>query len=135
MDPQGLLHALGASVDNFRRNTGAELDFVNDMPDLALTPEQENQVFHIVQEALSNVARHAGAKPACVHLAPAGPAKVRILVEDDGSGLVPHSGGGSHYGMDIMAERARRIGGALEVSTRAGGGTRVLLEFPVAGAH
>ena len=64
MDPQGLVHALGASAEDFRRSTGTELDFVNELPGLKLSAEQETQVFHIVQEALTNVARHANAQHA-----------------------------------------------------------------------
>lgn len=133
MDPQGLLHALGASADHFRRSTGAELEFDNELPDLALSPEQEVQVFHIVQEALSNVARHAGAQHARLHIGPAG-ADVQVVVEDDGAGLPTRQRGGSHYGMEIMGERARRLGGTLEVGTRPGGGTRVTLTFPRRGS-
>ena len=132
MDPAGLVHALGASVDNFRRSTGAELDFVNELPGLALPPDQEAQVFHIVQEALSNVARHAGAQHVRVHIASDGSASARVLVEDDGSGLPAGGAGGSHYGMAIMAERARRLGGTLEIGARPGGGTRIQLVFPYA---
>jgi two-component system, NarL family, nitrate/nitrite sensor histidine kinase NarX len=131
MDPQGLLHALGASVENFRRSSGAELDFVNELPDLNLAPEQETQVFHIVQEALTNVARHAGAQTARLHIAPAEPAGIEVVVEDDGAGLPERDVGSSHYGLQIMAERARRIGGTLEVGTRPGGGTRLRLAFPL----
>jgi len=134
MDPNGLVHALGASADGFRRSTGAELDFVNELPGLRLPHEQEIQVFHIVQEALTNVARHAGAQHARLHIAAEGAAAVQVVVEDDGSGLPARGVGSSHYGMEIMAERARRIGGALEVGARPGGGTRVRLTFPVAGA-
>jgi two-component system, NarL family, nitrate/nitrite sensor histidine kinase NarX len=132
MDPAGLVHALGASVDNFRRSTGAELEFINDWPGLALPPDQEAQVFHIVQEALSNVARHAGAQHVRLHLAAEGESSARVLVEDDGSGLPAGGAGGSHYGMEIMAERARRLGGTLEIGARPGGGTRIQLVFPFA---
>jgi two-component system nitrate/nitrite sensor histidine kinase NarX len=135
MDPRGLVHALGASADHFRRSTGAELDFVNEVPGLQLPPEQETQVFHIVQEALTNVARHAGAQHAWLHIAPARAGVIRILVEDDGAGLPAAGGGGTHYGMEIMGERARRIGGTLEVGARPGGGTSVRLDFPAAGAR
>lgn len=134
MDPQGLMHALGASADNFRRSTGAELDFVNELPGLTLPPEQETQVFHIVQEALTNVARHAGAQHARLQIARAGETEVQIVVEDDGSGLPARGAGGSHYGMEIMAERARRLGGTLDVGARPGGGTRVRLAFPLKSA-
>ena len=131
MDPQGLVHALGASAENFRRTTGTELDFVNELPGLRLPAEQESQVFHIVQEALSNVARHAGARHARLHIAPARPGELEVVIEDDGAGLPPAVAGGSHYGMEIMVERARRLAGMLEVGGRQGGGTRVRLTFPV----
>lgn len=131
MDPQGLVHALGASAEDFRRSTGTELDFVNELPGLKLSAEQETQVFHIVQEALTNVARHASAQHARLHIAPARPGELEIVVEDDGAGLPPTGGSGTHYGMEIMVERARRLAGTLEVAARQGGGTRVRLTFPV----
>jgi len=132
MDPQGLVHALDASAENFRRSTGAELDFVNELPGLKLPAEQETQVFHIVQEALNNVARHAHARHARLCIAAARPGELEIVVEDDGAGLPPTaSGGTTHYGMEIMVERARRLAGTLEVGARQGGGTRVRLTFPV----
>jgi len=53
------------------------------------------------------------------------------VVEDDGVGLLPTAGGSTHYGMEIMVERARRLAGTLEVGARQGGGTRVRLTFPV----
>ena len=134
MDPQGLMHALSASADHFRRSTGAELDFVNEAPSLRLPPEQEAQVFHIVQEALTNVARHAGARHARLHISSAPGGLVQILVEDDGAGLPAVGGGGAHYGLEIMGERARRLGGTLEIGARVGGGTCVRLAFPVSGA-
>ena len=132
MDPQGLVHALDASVEAFRRTTRTELEFVNEIPDLRLASEQEAQVFHLVQEALTNIARHAGAQHARLSIATTHAGEVEILIEDDGAGLPTTAVvGGSHYGMEIMRERAGRIGGGLEVGTRSGGGTRVRLVFPV----
>ncbi len=135
MDPQGLMHALDASAELFRRSSAAVLDVVNDLPALQLAPEQEAQVFHIVQEALTNVARHAGAQHARLHIGAAAAGEVEVLIEDDGTGLPPVGGAaGSHYGLEIMGERARRIGGRLEVGARDGGGTRVRLAFPLVAA-
>lgn len=137
MQAQGLAQALQASAEAFRRQGGFELELVNDLPGLQMTPEQEAPVFHIVQEALSNVARHAAARHARVHIAPAGDGAAQVVVEDDGAGLTtpagPNAPGaqGSHYGMEIMRERARRLGGVLEVGPRPGGGTRVRLTFPL----
>ena len=131
MDPQGLVHALAASAESFRLSTGTALDFVNEWPSLRLPPEQETQVFHIVQEALTNVARHARARHTRLHMAPACRGELAIVIEDDGDGLPTAAASGTHYGMEIMVERARRLGGALEVSARQGGGTRVRLAFPL----
>jgi two-component system nitrate/nitrite sensor histidine kinase NarX len=136
MDPRGLLHAIGAAAEDFRRRSGTELEFANELPSLRLPLEQETQVFHIVQEALTNVARHAGAEHAWLHIARDGRGGVRIDVEDDGSGLPTQPDAGSHYGLDIMAERARRIGAAFEIGARsAAGGTRVRLIVPTTGSE
>jgi two-component system nitrate/nitrite sensor histidine kinase NarX len=133
------MHALGAAAEDFRRSSGTELEFVNELPSLLLPAEQETQVFHIVQEALTNVARHAGAEHAWLRVARAEDA-VCIDIEDDGAGLPQRHPQSTHYGMDIMAERARRIGARLEVGARGTGGTRVRLTVPMSagladGAH
>lgn len=131
MDPQGLMHALAASAKTFRRSTGAELDMVNELPEHLLAVEQETQVFHIVQEALSNVARHAAAAHAWVRMAPALGGLVEVRIEDDGAGLPAQAGDSPvHHGLAIMQERAQRMGGTLDLSTRPGGGTVVRLAFP-----
>jgi len=135
MDPQGLVHALEGCASHFRESSGVELEFVNRLPGLTLGSEEEAQVFHIVQEALSNVARHAGARQAWLHVA-AGPGGcVEIVVADDGAGLPAartgeQAGGSSHYGLEIMLERAQRLGGTLQIGPREGGGTCVRLAFP-----
>jgi two-component system nitrate/nitrite sensor histidine kinase NarX len=140
MDPQGLVHALEAAAGHFGESSGVELEFVNELPALKLGPEAEAQVFHIVREALSNVARHARARHAWLHLAAAPDGRIEIVVADDGAGLpvaVPGgpAGGGSHYGLEIILERAQRLGGTLEIGRRDGGGTRVRLVFPAPGAR
>lgn len=131
VDPLGLVHALGSSADDFRRRSGAALEVVNELPGLKLSAEQDADVTHIVQEALANVARHAAASHARLHIAPAASGGVQIVVEDDGTGIAATATGGGHHGMAIMRERALRIGGTLEVAARQGGGTRVRLAFPL----
>jgi two-component system nitrate/nitrite sensor histidine kinase NarX len=136
MDPQGLVHALGSSAQAFRRTTGADLDVSNELPDLHLAPDQESQVFHIVQEALTNVARHAAARHTWLRIGPshAQPEVVEVQIEDDGTGLPPQTSGSlgassSHHGLAIMQERAQRLGGTLHLAARPGGGTVVRLAF------
>jgi two-component system nitrate/nitrite sensor histidine kinase NarX len=134
VDPHGLAHALQASAERLRRESGLALQVDNTLPALRLAPEQEAQVFRVVQEALTNVARHARARHAWLQVAPAAEGRIEIVVDDDGIGPDGESpAAGAHYGLEIMRERARRIGGQLDIGPRAGGGTRVRLQFtPVA---
>jgi two-component system, NarL family, nitrate/nitrite sensor histidine kinase NarX len=133
MDPLGLAHALAASADAFRARGGTTLEVIDEVPALQLAPAQEAQLFHIVQEALANITRHAAAQHAWVRLDRDGDA-LRVTIEDDGSGLPAGSGdAGTHYGLAIMRERAQRLGGTLEVGPRPGGGTRVCLRCPAPG--
>jgi two-component system nitrate/nitrite sensor histidine kinase NarX len=136
MDPHGLLHALRETTDSFHDRTGIHLEFANRAPDLCLAAEREVEVFHIVQEALANVCRHAHAQTArlVVERRDGG---YEIVVEDDGVGVGANSatdeqGDSGHYGIAIMRERARRLGGELVVEGASGGGTRVRLNFPAA---
>lgn len=131
MDPLGLIHAVHGAAAAFRRSSGLPLTLHEGWPAVQLTPAQEAQVFHIVQEALSNIARHAGAAQAWLHLGEQD-GLLAVTVEDDGRGLPPSAmaADSTHYGLAIMRERARRLGGLLELEPRAGGGTRVALRFP-----
>lgn len=130
MDPLGLMHALDASAQAFRQCCPTRLEVDNRLPGLTLSAEHETQVYHLVQEALTNVARHAAAEQAWLSIHASLPGWVEVLVDDDGAGLAPASSGGHHYGMAIMQDRAHRIGGTLSVGARPGGGTRVKLMFP-----
>jgi two-component system nitrate/nitrite sensor histidine kinase NarX len=131
MDPRGLAQALAAGAETFRERGTVQLEVINALPELRLPVLQEEQVFHIVQEALANVTRHAAARHAWVRLERDGDA-LQVVIEDDGSGLRADAReGSSHYGLTIMHERARRLGGALELGPRPGGGTRVRLRFPL----
>ena len=96
-----------------------------------LPPEVETVVYRVVQEALTNITRHAGAATASITVIVA-EGRVRALVEDDGVGFetdaTPTRG---HLGLRGMAERADLVGGTFELSSITGTGTTVLLELPV----
>jgi two-component system nitrate/nitrite sensor histidine kinase NarX len=134
MDPGGLVHALAKTSDSFLDRTGVALEFANDAADLDLPVGREVQVFHIVQEALANVCKHANARRARLALARR-EGGYEICVEDDGVGMPADQAAGEHgeaghYGLAIMRERARRLGGELTVDSAPGAGTRVRLYFP-----
>jgi two-component system nitrate/nitrite sensor histidine kinase NarX len=135
MDPQGLLHAVRGLAAEFDKRAGFPLHLQCEVSDLGLSVEQEVQVFHIIQEALANVCRHAQARQAWLKLSHCG-SHLDVRVEDDGRGvaaLVPD--GSAHFGLGIMQERAQRLGGVVEIGLRSGGGTRVRLTVPFAVAR
>lgn len=136
MDPKGLLHAVQGLVPEFRQRAGIPLHVQCDVPDLGLSVEQEVQVFHIVQEALANVCRHAQASEAWLTLSHRG-SHLDVRVEDNGRGVAAmHADGGAHFGLDIMNERAQRLGGVVEIGPRrAGRGTLVRLTVPLTTAR
>jgi signal transduction histidine kinase len=91
----------------------------------------------VAQEAIHNVNKHAGAKNVTVCLE-YGTGEIALEVRDDGRGFVagkePDSPPG-HYGLTGMRERARAVGGTLEVKSAPGAGTTVRLEAPAPCSH
>jgi len=135
MDPRGLVPALRDLVRSFGAQTGIHAEFENHAPVPALSPDQELHVFHVVQEALTNASKHSRARNVKVALTLAGDAYA-VSVQDDGTGLAPvgDSRFGMQFGLNIMRERAERLGGALAIDSRVGEGTRVTLAFPAKSA-
>jgi signal transduction histidine kinase len=100
--------------------------------DPGLAPMSEVQLLRIIQEALSNVRKHAKAQRAWVRLRPAGTG-VEVVIEDDGVGFDPDGLRRSdlpRFGMATMRERAEAVGGTFEVSAVPGTGTRVVVRLP-----
>ncbi|MDE2397708.1 MAG: GAF domain-containing protein [Burkholderiales bacterium] len=136
IDPRGLLPALETLAGRFRERSGVALAFDDRVPELALGTEGDAELFHIVQEALANIERHAGATHAWLQVERL-PGAVEVCIEDDGIGPSAPSDGSAHHGLEIMRLRAERLGATLAVEPRPGGGTRVelLLPEPAAGAR
>lgn len=133
MDPLGLEHALKELASGYFDRTGIRLEFENRIPDLDLTVDQEVQVFHILQEALSNVARHSGARQATLTL-DADDGQYAFTVEDDGRGVFVMGAQPDlrhHFGISIMSERAQRLHGNIEIANRPQGGARLRLLVPI----
>jgi len=97
-----------------------------------LPPEVDQAAYRIVQEALTNVSRHAGHACASVHLHYA-PEALSIQVDDDGKGTVTGTGtrpSGPGLGLAGMRERVSALGGQLQAGPQDGGGFRVRAELP-----
>jgi signal transduction histidine kinase len=130
LDDLGLLPALDALLDR-RRLSGLEIVSEVELPDpgvsgFELRPELETAVYRLVQEALTNVVKHARARHVRVTVRPAG-THLLAEVEDDGSGF-DTTARTSGFGMTGMRERVYLAGGTLEVhSSRRGTLVRAML--------
>jgi nitrate/nitrite-specific signal transduction histidine kinase len=122
-------------LEEYRTHYGldARLMLGNDYP-IVLNPEVSIQVMRIIQEALTNVRRHAAASQVRIWLKDEGE-QVVIIVEDDGTGFSAQEFSADdqkqHYGLRIMQERAENIGGELRLDSNPGQGTRVILQVPL----
>jgi two-component system, NarL family, sensor histidine kinase UhpB len=128
LDDHGLLPAMASQVKRFAAQTGIEADLNADGESSKLAPDEEIAIYRIAQEALANIARHAGAKKVEVDLR-TGDDGVELTVRDDGRGFEtdrPATG----LGLGGMAERARLVGGELTVKSRPGAGTELCLRVP-----
>ena len=95
----------------------------------ALSPPVEEHLLRIIQEALTNVRKHAAARHVLVSLCREGD-DLCATVEDDGRGLAVSNGSNGGFGLSIMRERAHIIGGQLAIDSAPGQGTRVSLRLP-----
>lgn len=93
-----------------------------------LTGEEEREILNIVREALSNCVRHAQASRATVSLQARG-ARIRLAIEDNGSGFDATHQRPSGYGLANMTARAKKLGGQLTIRSHVGRGTKILVEF------
>ncbi len=128
-----LVEALETTIDKFRRQSGIEAELVADIDGAPFPREQQLQLLFIVQEALSNVRKHAGAQRVLVQLEDRN--DFILTIRDDGAGFDPShlaSLGESHVGVDIMRERAARIDAALTLHSQPGKGTTVTVTLPQA---
>ncbi len=113
-------HAIRTTLSKFEHQTGLPTALLVEGAGVPLPPDRQVQVLHILQEALSNVRKHAGASRVEVRVEQA-PAW-RFEVRDDGVGFDPETGAPdeTHVGLRIMRERAQRIGAEVVVDAAPG---------------
>jgi PAS domain S-box-containing protein len=134
LDDLGLLPALLWHFRRYTAQTGIRVDFEHHGLGRRFPPEVETAAYRIVQEALTNVARHAGVGSAAVAVGPDGEV-LRLRVADRGPGFnvgAVRAGGGN--GLSGMEERAALLGGQLVVQSTPGAGTCLTAELPLGGS-
>jgi signal transduction histidine kinase len=133
LDDLGLVATVEWFLVAFSRRTGIATEFAQDDAGWRLLPELEMCLYRIVQEATTNVARHAHARTCHVELRYSPPTVV-LIVKDDGRGFNAHEamspGRRSGLGLLGMEERVAGFGGRFRAESTPGEGTRIVVELP-----
>jgi len=129
--PAELGAALTQFVARFAEQYGQPVTVMHTGPATApwLTPAAQTQLLYVIQEALTNVRKHAQAASASVHCR-VDDAAVEVTVADDGVGFDPETVTGEHFGLQIMQARMEEAGGSLAVASAPGRGALVTARLP-----
>lgn len=137
LDDLGLQVAVQNYVEDWVQQTGLDVDFHLSGTDAPLPRAVEIVVYRVIQEALTNVIKHAEARrvgivlrQACGHL--------QLIVDDDGRGfdaerMMMPSSAGRRLGLLGMAERVSQVGGRIEVNSEPGRGSEIVVRIPIGG--
>ncbi len=129
---RGLVESLRAYLVKYSQQSGVAASLATDIEaEPPLSPRAEVQVIRVIQEALTNVRKHSGAKAAVVHIETDASATT-IVIEDDGRGfdLGGTLLGRDGFGLHSMRERMELIGGTLSIDSAPGQGTRIIARVP-----
>ena len=131
LDDFGLLPAVERLVETFRAATGIEVQFESRLGEERLPAEVETTLYRVIQEALTNVAKHAAAQSVSVLLVRRA-ASATAVIEDDGQGFTSADEAEGGIGLAGMRERLALLGGRLIIESDAATGTTVAAEVPSA---
>jgi len=135
LDDLGVVPALRTFLKDYQARTGVETDFSVFGNDRRYDPAFEIAIFRLVQEALTNVYKHAGASRVWVKVETAGGREIKVQVKDDGSGFNPAEVkpgvAGTKFGLVAMRERTELLGGSMEIQSSPGQGTKLNFIFPL----
>jgi len=128
---ESLTAVLQKTVQEFEVRGQLNISLETQLTNFALSANEEIHILQIVREALANVVHHAHAQQASVRICGEAENRISLIIDDDGIGigLGQQAAQTHHYGMSIMEERARSLGGALELINRAQGGTKLEVRF------
>lgn len=132
LDDLGLIPAVEWLADRMHKQSGVKIVVAHDGGDQRFPPEVETAAYRIVQEALTNVVRHADASRCDVRVR-VSEGILQLEIEDDGRGFEPDNviGRPGHTGISGMRERASLVHGRLAIRSTPGKGTRIAAELPL----
>ncbi|GJL45856.1 TPA: nitrate/nitrite two-component system sensor histidine kinase NarQ [Citrobacter farmeri] len=121
--------ALHEMLEALQGQTTAKLTLDCRLPTLALDAQMQVHLLQIIREAVLNAMKHANASEIAVSCVTAPDGNHTVYIRDNGVGIGEPSEPAGHYGLNIMRERAERLGGTLSFSQPSGGGTLVSISF------
>jgi signal transduction histidine kinase len=130
LDDFGLVPALERLVQTFSESSGIQVDLEAQLGEERLPNEVETTLYRIVQEALTNVVKHAEATKVSILLVRR-ESSATAVIEDNGRGFVPATAATERFGLDGMRERAELHDGRLTVESAQGTGTTLVVEIPL----
>lgn len=135
----GLIPALREYAERFTEMSGVKVEIQESSRNgnFHMTPSVEVQLMRIIQEALSNVRKHARASAVTVQFDDAS-VDLHVTITDDGQGFDPArrpSAGWPRFGLQTMRERAESLGGTLNIDTSLGKGTKVDVRIPLSASE
>ena len=131
LDEAGIVTAISHLIHEQRESNGPQIEYHADVSFDRLVPIQENTIYRIVQEALTNALKYSQAKKIRVQIAQRGE-DVWIEVQDWGIGFRQDEIGKQCFGLQGIRERTRLLGGTATIETAPGRGTSVVVEMPLA---
>jgi two-component system, NarL family, sensor histidine kinase DevS len=131
LDQLGLRAALEDLAERVSHSADVELSTDLSIETARMDADLETAVYRLVQEALTNVGKHAQASAVTLQVIDR-EGRLDVLVSDDGRGFDP-AAGCSGYGLDGMRERVELVGGELQIDSQPGAGTRMMASIPVGG--
>lgn len=134
LDTPDLASALRQTAQEFSERLGNDVKLDYRLPPQTLSPNEEIHTLQIVREGLANAVKHSEASEILVQVLFESP-RVQVRILDNGKGLPPGNQPAQHYGLIIMQDRARTLGGKVNVLNRDTGGVEVALSFVPKSRH
>jgi two-component system, NarL family, nitrate/nitrite sensor histidine kinase NarX len=129
MDGGGLQQALKMTATQLSEQSGLQFVLDYQLTNTPLQPQEEIHLLQIVREASQNAVHHSQGSEVHIRLSQHPGCAIELAIEDNGIGISQHAEKLNHYGLAIMQERSKQLGGVIEIRRREQGGTGVYFNF------
>ncbi|MGQ4277483.1 ATP-binding protein [Pseudidiomarina sp. E22-M8] len=129
VDGAGLINALQTTLKQFSEQSDLQFRLDYQLANAPLAPHEEIHLLQIIREACQNAIHHSQGSEVIIRLQETGHYRISLSIEDNGVGIPQEAEKWNHYGLAIMQERSKHLGGDIEIVRRPEGGTGVYFDF------